>query len=131
MDEKEITINKICTGRVFSLKKDISIEGLAWNFHPGFKGVALKHLVCAQDTDGQFSAHLVRVSAGYEIGEHIHEGKWEMHEVISGSGHCMLLDKRLEYQTGSVAIMPPDITHQVKAEGEDLYILAKFIPALL
>jgi quercetin dioxygenase-like cupin family protein len=54
-----------------------------------------------------------------------------MHEVISGNGHCMLLDKRLEYQTGSAAILPPDMKHQVTAEGEDLYILAKFVPALL
>lgn len=131
MTKEQDVINKICNGKVFSLKKDISINDLAWNGHPTFTGVALKNLVCAQDTDGQFSAHLVRVSAGCEIGAHIHEGKWEMHEVISGRGHCMLLDKRLEYQTGSAAILPPDAVHSVKAEGEDLYILAKFIPALL
>jgi quercetin dioxygenase-like cupin family protein len=128
---EEAVVNKILKGTVYALKKDTAIEELPWNPHPSFKGVALMHLVTGQDTNGQFSAHVVHVQAGCEIGAHIHEGKWEMHEVISGRGKCMLRDKCLNYQIGSAAILPPDVTHQVKAAEEDLYILAKFVPALL
>lgn len=131
MAEKQTVINKICNGTVFSLEGQAFIQDLAWNAHPAFKGVALKHLVCGKDTNGHFSAHLVHIQAGCEIGAHVHAGKWELHEVISGRGQCILAGKQLSYQIGSAAVLPPDITHQVKAGDEDLYILAKFIPALL
>lgn len=125
------TFDEICRGTVFLLDKDVNVEELQWQENPSLKGVAIKHLVYGEHTNGQFSAHLVRVLKGCEISTHTHEGKWEMHEVISGAGHLMLKDKRYEYQRGTSAVLPNDTEHSVKAAEEDLYILAKFIPALL
>lgn len=127
----ESLFSAMCNGHVVSLSKDILTEELDWNLHPAFKGVSLKHLICGADTEGQFSAHIVHIEAGCTIGEHTHPGKWEMHEVISGKGHCLLKTKHVAYETGSATIIPPDVKHQVVAEGKDLYILAKFVPALL
>lgn len=121
----------ISSGRVVSLSKDILTKELDWKQHPEFKGVALRHLICGADTEGQFSAHIVHIKVGCAIGEHTHPGKWEIHEVIGGSGCCLLNTKSVIYEAGSTTIFPPNVKHQVAAETEDLYILAKFIPALL
>jgi len=121
----------MCGGHVVSLTKEVFTDELDWNPHPSFTGVSLKHLVCGADTEGHFSAHIVHIKAGCAIGEHTHPGKWEMHEVIAGNGHCRLNTKNIAYKAGSATLFPPDVKHQVVAEDDDLYILAKFVPALL
>jgi len=124
-------LKAIQEGVVFGISEEIKVEELPWNEHPTFSGVALKHLVTANNTDGKFSSHLVRVKSGCEIGKHIHEGKWELHEVMRGHGTCIIESKELEYYGGVTAVIPSDLIHVVKAGDEDLYILAKFIPALV
>jgi len=124
-------LKHIQEGLIFSTADEAKVKDLPWHEHPTFSGVALKHLITAKNTDGKFSSHLVRVNSGCEIGEHIHEGKWELHEVLIGRGKCIVKSKEINYYGGIVAIMPPDIPHTVKAEEDDLYILAKFIPALV
>lgn len=131
MNKEKSLSSAMCSGYVVSLTKDMNIDECTWNQHPTFAGVALKHLVCGADTEGQFSAHIVHIKPGCAIGEHTHPGKWEMHEVIAGNGECLLNTKKIAYQAGSATIFPPDVHHQVTAKDEDLYILAKFIPALL
>lgn len=128
---EERIVEQFCTGKVACLTKTESIEKLAWNDHPSFPGVSLKHIVTGEDSNGQFSAHLVRVMAGCEIGRHTHPGKWELHEVISGKGYCELLEKKIDYNAGTVTVLPADMQHKVVADSENLYILAKFVPALL
>lgn len=124
-------VEAIQTGLVCSLAEMTKVKELVWDEHPVFAGVALKHLVTGQQTEGKFSSHLVRVAAGCEIGNHIHKGKWELHEVIKGNGRCRIESKEVEYINGITAIIPADLPHSVKAGNEDLYILAKFVPALL
>ncbi|MBP2653380.1 MAG: Cupin 2 conserved barrel domain protein [Firmicutes bacterium] len=118
-------------GRVYGSSGEKDVNELPWQEHSSFFGVALKHLVTAENTGGAFSSHLVRVKRGCEIGKHIHEGKWELHEVIQGKGKCIIENKELDYYEGITAIIPPDIPHVVQATKEDVYILAKFVPALL
>lgn len=124
-------LNAIQEGFVLGTFAEINVRDLPWHEHPNFSGVALKHLITAKNTDGKFSSHLVRVTSGCEIGKHIHEGKWELHEVIKGNGKCIIENKELNYYSGVSAVIPSDIPHVVKAGREDLYILAKFIPALV
>lgn len=107
------------------------MESLEWNYHGAFKGVALKHLVMGDQTEGKLSCHLVRIEAGCEIGDHIHESNWELHEVVGGTGTCFLGDKKVEYEAGISAVIPEGKPHRVVAGDEDLYILAKFVPALV
>ena len=45
---------------------------LPWCEHLTFEGVALKHLVTAGQTEGQFSFHLVRIAPNGKIGNHVH-----------------------------------------------------------
>ena len=123
-------LNMFNEGRIVLGSKEIVVNQLPWNEHPTFSGVALKHLITGKDTDYKFSSHIVRIKAGCEIGNHIHEGKWELHEVIQGSGKCIISDQQISYSAGTIATIPADIPHRVQA-NEDLYLLAKFVPALL
>jgi mannose-6-phosphate isomerase-like protein (cupin superfamily) len=93
--------NAIQEGVVFSSSDKTNVKDLPWHEHPTFSGVALKHLITAKNTDGKFSSHLVRVNSGCEIGEHIHEGKWELHEVIKGHGKCIIESKEVAYYEGA------------------------------
>lgn len=103
---------------------------IPWTQHPTFEGVELKHIVTAQDTDGQFSYHLVRISPNKSILNHIHEKQLETHEVIGGTGTCINSGKNISYQPGTLSIMPAGIEHKVIAGDDGLYLFAKFIPAL-
>ncbi|MDO9632672.1 MAG: cupin domain-containing protein [Humidesulfovibrio sp.] len=114
---------------------DSDLSALPWNPHPRFAGVALKHLVTGADTDGALSAHLVRISAGACLESHTHDNSLELHEVVQGSGVCTLGEREAIYRPGVCGLIPAGVAHSVRADaeqdGKDLYILAKFAPALL
>ena len=118
-------------GQIFSNSHNEQVKDLPWHDHPTFPGVSLKHLITAKDSEGKFSSHLVRVKRGCEIGEHIHAGKWELHEVFDGQGICRINGEKIDYVKGVAAVIPADIPHVVQATERDLYIMAKFVPALL
>ena len=98
--------------------------------HPTFKGVELKHIITAKNTDGRFSYHLVRIAPDCSIGNHIHETQLETHEVIKGSGRCVNAGSTIPYEAGIISIMQAGIAHEVHAGSEGLYLFAKFMPAL-
>ncbi len=110
--------------------KTIHFADIIWSKHPTFEGVELKHIVTANDTDGQFSYHLVRIAPGKSIKTHIHETQLETHEVIAGSGICVNEGISIPYETGTLSIMPAGLPHEVHAGNDGLYLFAKFIPAL-
>lgn len=112
-------------------KTEIQFRDLKWNPHAAFEGVELKHLITSEQTDGQFSYHLVKIASNKRIGLHIHADQLETHEVIAGSGICINNDVKLEYRTGVITILPKAIKHEVIAGDEGLLLFAKFIPALL
>ncbi len=76
-------------GKLVLPEKEAGFAEIGWSKHPAFKGVELKHIITAKDTDGKFSCHLVRIAPGCSIGNHIHETQLETHEVIKGSGKCV------------------------------------------
>ncbi len=123
-------MEQVCQGKVVIGRAAMDVESLPWNNHPTFEGVALKHLITGKDTEGKFSCHVVRINTGCAIGTHIHEGKWELHEVVKGKGYCTLENNKIDYVEGIVTVIPADVAHSVFAE-EQLYLLAKFVPALL
>ncbi|QJB55772.1 cupin [Pseudodesulfovibrio sp. zrk46] len=106
-------------------------KNLSWNPHPSNAGVSLKHLVTGSETDGRFSVHLVKLDAGAEIGEHVHENHWELHEVAGGDGVCLLEMGITSYGPGDINVLPENIKHYIKAGENGLLLMAKFIPALL
>jgi quercetin dioxygenase-like cupin family protein len=101
-----------------------------WYEHPDFKGVFLKDLVKRADTGGQFSCHIVRIEKECEVGGHSHEVQWEFNEVIEGNGIFILGDKEIAFNPGFSFVTPPGVQHTVMADGTDLYLLAKFVPAI-
>ncbi len=108
----------------------IDFSTLNWIEHPVFKGVQLKHIVTASQTDGQFSFHLVQIAPNQKIGEHIHEQQLETHEVIAGKGVCINDGVNIPYEVGTISIFPTGVKHEVIAGEEGLFLLAKFFPAL-
>ena len=123
--ERFNTKGKLCLPGVTILFNDIP-----WSKHPTFDGVELKHIVTAQETEGQFSYHLVRIAPGKAIGNHIHQTQLETHEIIAGTGICINNGAELVYEPGVISILPMGLPHEVKAGADGLYLFAKFIPAL-
>lgn len=102
-----------------------------WTEHPKFKGVSMKHLIKGIATEGLFSCHIVKVMPDCCLELHIHEGNIEMHEVMEGTGTCLLDGKEIRYQSGVSAIIPKNAPHMVKAGENGLLMMARFSPALL
>ncbi len=106
------------------------LQELPWHEHKQFADVFLKHVITSNDTEGQFSCHLVRIAPNKSIGLHTHEQQVELHEVIQGSGTCIMANNQLQYTPGVIAIMPRSALHQVNAGDNGMLLFAKFIPAL-
>ena len=105
--------------------------GLPWTPHSTFAGVALKHLMTGKETQGRLSLHLVRIDPDCCIGDHLHEGKVEVHEVLKGEGAARVGDVDVPYSPGVLALIPADLPHRVVAGDPGLLLLATFAPALL
>lgn len=118
-------------GKLLLPNDRFSFGEISWSKHPTFEGVELKHIVTSQQTDGQFSYHLVRIAPNKKIGVHIHKEQLETHEIISGKGICINGSSKLHYEPGVISILPRNIPHEVIADAEGLYLFAKFIPAFL
>ena len=117
--------------RIITGKGSYRTDEIEWNRHPVFAGVWMKNLITGSDTGGRMSCHLVKIEPGCMIGEHIHEGRMELHEVTGGAGLCTIGEETFDYSEGIVSYIPENINHTVKAGGEGLFILAKFSPALI
>lgn len=117
-------------GKVIFPGDDVDVAKLPWLEHPVFKGVFLKNLVNASDTKGAFSCHIVKVLKGSEVGEHSHKSEWEFNEALKGVGSFVINGKKYACKPGFSFATPPGITHIVSAPDEDVYLLAKFMPAL-
>lgn len=106
-------------------------QSLPWNPHPKFTGVFLRHIVTGKDTGGRMSLHHVRIDPGCVIGEHIHAGQTEIHDVLAGSGTCTIAGRVISYSPGVVGVMPADQVHRVDAGNEGMLLLATFCPPLV
>ncbi len=117
--------------KIFNDGENVSESSqIEWNAHPAFEGVFMKNILGGENTGSKISAHIVKIEPGCEIGDHVHDGKAELHEVIEGQGYAVINGKRVEYIPGVVSFIPEDIHHNVQAGEKGLLIHAKFIPAL-
>ena len=114
-------------GVLASAGQEINLRFSVWNKHKDFIGVSLKTLVAADQTDGLFTCHLVRIEPNHKIGLHTHPGSIELHEVIEGSGICLMDQGEVPYAPGVMAVIARDEEHEVRAGEEGLYLFAKFI----
>jgi oxalate decarboxylase/phosphoglucose isomerase-like protein (cupin superfamily) len=130
MEARELRTD-IANGIIALINDDKAIAQLAWNAHPKFPGVFLKHIIQGAASDGKLSCHLVRVNPGCALETHIHENQWELHQVVAGDGHCLLIERRIPYNPGCLALIPQGASHRVEAGAKCLLLLATFFPALL
>ena len=106
------------------------IDIFEWQKHPKFNGVFTKTLFSGKDSNNNLSAMLVKIEPNCEIGNHIHEGKAELHEVVYGEGVTLVNEKCIPYKPGIISLIPDDVPHSVKANNNGLVLLAKFTPPL-
>lgn len=124
-------IARLSAGPAIHPDREENLEDSPWIAHPAFAGVQLKHLVRGLDTGGRLSCHLVRVEPGKSLLSHVHDGQWELHEVLSGEGHGALGGNQVPYRPGCQAVIPQGTPHAVTAGDQGLVLLAKFFPALV
>ncbi|MDE6233064.1 MAG: AraC family ligand binding domain-containing protein [Lachnospiraceae bacterium] len=117
-------------GKLVLPERTAEFAEIEWQKHPEFKGVELKHIITAKDTDGKFSCHLVRIEPNCSIGSHIHQTQLEIHEIVKGNGICVNQGSIMPYESGTISIIQSGERHEVNAGSEGLYLFAKFIPAL-
>lgn len=116
---------------ITDVEQDRNVEAMPWVSHPLFKGVSMKHLISGKETEGQMSCHVVRVEPECSLDYHVHDGQWELHEVIDGDGTGRLKTRTVSYSAGRVTLIPKGTGHSVKAGESGLVMLAKFFPALI
>jgi quercetin dioxygenase-like cupin family protein len=124
------TYKRFDSGKIVFPEKEIDASLVSWKKHPVFSGVFVKELVSAADTDGTFNCLLIKIEKGAEVSDHTHDTQWEFNEVLDGDGVFGFGDKKSACKPGDSYVNPPGISHSVAALKEDLYIFAKFIPAM-
>lgn len=117
-------------GKIVFPRKEIDAATIPWKKHPAFSGVFSKELVSASDTEGAFNCLIIKIEKGAEASEHAHDVQWEFNEVLDGDGMFAFGDKKSACNPGDSYVNPPGVPHSVAALKEDLYIFAKFIPAM-
>jgi len=130
MDNKNLFEKFNKEGKLLLPDITVDFDTIPWSKHPTFDGVELKHIITAEQTNGQFSFHLVRIAPNKKIGNHMHEKQLETHEVIWGNGVCVNNGVQLSYEPGVISVFPIAIPHEVIAGADELCLFAKFMPAL-
>jgi len=128
--QKERIFEKLDGGRIEYVDRMVEAGEIAWKQHPVYAGVSLKTLIGFEEAGGRFSCLLVKLEPGHEIGEHIHDSQWELHEVVDGNGICIILDKEINYESGVCTVIPDGLKHRVIAGEQGLSLLAKYMPAV-
>ncbi len=116
-------------GSVTFIDREGRTPDVPWSVHPKFEGVWLKHLVKGVDTDGLLSCSMVRLDPGASLEYHVHDGQWELHEVIDGEGVFFMDSRETRYYPGRMAVIPRGTRHRVVAGDKGLVLCAKFFPA--
>jgi len=120
---------KFETGTLTQGGQHTDLASRSWNKHKDFDGVFLKNVVTAEQTGGLLTCNLVRIEPNHKIGMHTHPASIELHEVIQGSGTCLIDQTRIPYSPGSMGIVACNEPHEVEAGEEGLCLFAKFITA--
>ena len=122
-------LTDIANGAVLYSDRLVSLSKTDWIDHPAFPGVRLKHMITSADTGGIFSSHLVEIDPHCCLESHCHKEQVELHEVMDGKGECLLINKSVRYQSGTMAVINKGEVHRVQAHEQGLLLFAKFFPA--
>ena len=108
------------------------VENLSWEPHPSVPGVEVKALISKKEDGLDVSCMLVKVPAGSEVPEHIHEGQDDLIYPLQGRA-SMWVDGTGDFplEPGVFVRVPKGVRHKVFDVKEDLLVYDVFFPALM
>lgn len=109
-----------------------TVSNISWRPHPIAKGVHIKPLVTKSDDGLDVTCMLVRVPAGNEVPEHIHEEQVDILYPLEGLAE-MYVDGAGTFplKPGIVVRVPKGTKHKIFDVTEDLLIYDVFQPPTL
>ena len=111
--------------------RSIDANSLPWSPSRSFPGAQVKHLETRSSHPG-LSFHVVKIEAGAEMTEHVHEQSIETLYVISG--RCILNVDKQQFGGGAgfCATVPARAPHSVKNAGDTpLELVMVYSPPLV
>ncbi|MEJ2066379.1 MAG: cupin domain-containing protein [Deltaproteobacteria bacterium] len=110
--------------------KDIQVNDMPWEPHPGFKALLMKKLLSYEQDDIDLSIVLVRVKRGAEIPAHAHE----QHDIayhIEGKGKMWIEGTGdVDVRPGTFLQIPAGLKHQPHDIEEDILVFEIYYPHL-
>ena len=107
-----------------------SVDSLSWAPHPIAEGVEIKPLITKKDHGLDVTCVLVKIPAGKDIPEHIHETQADILYPLQGSAEMYVEGAgNLELKPGVVVRVPIGARHKIFNVTEELLIYDVFQPA--
>ena len=109
-----------------------SVDSLSWVPHPIAEGVEIKPLVTKKDDNLDVTCVLVKIPAGKDIPEHIHETQADILYPLQGRAKMYVEGAgNLELKPGVVVRVPVGAKHKIFNVTEELLIYDVFQPATI
>ncbi|WED29668.1 cupin domain-containing protein [Vibrio sp. DW001] len=126
METKVITTN-IANRATYYTARTVNTAEIEWVEHPTYSGIYLKKVINSAATNGLLSYHLVKIPPNFSFKNHRYINQIELHEVIEGSGLCVLNKESVTYHLGTMAVIPRGKEHMILAGDDGLILLVKII----
>jgi quercetin dioxygenase-like cupin family protein len=109
-----------------------TIAGISWRPHPVVKGVTIKPLATKSEDGLNVTCMLVKIPAGVEVPEHIHEEQVDILYPIQGQAEMLVEGTgTFALKPGIVVRVPKGTKHKIFNVAEELLIYDVFQPATL
>jgi quercetin dioxygenase-like cupin family protein len=109
-----------------------TIADVSWRPHPVAKGVTIKPLVTKSEDGLNVTCMLVKIPAGVEVSEHIHEEQVDILYPIQGQAEMLVEGAgTFPLKPGIVVRVPKGTKHKIFNVAEELLIYDVFQPPTL
>ena len=109
-----------------------AVDDINWRPHPLFKEVNIKPLVTKKEDGLNVTCMLVRIPAGSEIPEHVHEEQVDILYPIRGQAEMNVEGTgTFPLKPGMIVRVPKGTKHKIFNVTEELLIYDVFQPATL
>lgn len=109
------------------------MENLSWENHPAVKDVSIKKIITTQRFGKDSpSILMIKVPAGVEVPEHVHENSKDILFIIAGEA-TMWIDGigNLKLQKDRVIRVPRNTKHRIFDVTDELLIYDVFSPGIM
>lgn len=104
----------------------------SWLPHPTAKNVSIKPLVSEKEDGVGVTCMLVRIPAGMEVPEHIHEEQDDILYPLEGRAVMWVEGTRpFPLEPGVIVRVPKGTKHKIEQVSEDVLLYDVFSPALI